>query len=40
MASPAAGGFLLERIGFEALTVSWGLLLLVVGTILARMRTA
>ena len=40
MASPALGGFLLERVGFEALTVSWGLLLLVVGMILARIRSA
>ncbi len=40
MASPALGGFLLERIGFEALTVTWGLLLLVVGIILARIRPA
>ena len=36
MVSPALGGFLLERIGFEALTVSWGLFLLVIGLILAR----
>ena len=36
MVAPALGGFLLERIGFEALTVGWGLLLLVIGLILAR----
>lgn len=39
MVSPALGGFLLERIGFDALTVIWGLLLLLVGIILARIRT-
>ncbi|HEY0285082.1 MAG TPA: MFS transporter [Vicinamibacterales bacterium] len=38
MVSPALGGFLLERIGFEALTIGWGLLLLVIGLILARIR--
>lgn len=38
MVAPAAGGFLLERIGFQALTVSWGLLLLITGVILARVR--
>ena len=40
MASPALGGFLLERIGFEALTAGWGLFLLVIGLILARLRSA
>ena len=38
MVAPALGGFLLERIGFEALTVSWGLFLLISGLILARIR--
>ena len=38
MVAPALGGFLLERIGFEALTVSWGLFLLIIGLILARIR--
>jgi MFS transporter, DHA1 family, solute carrier family 18 (vesicular amine transporter), member 1/2 len=38
MVSPALGGFLLERIGFEALTVGWGLFLLIIGLILARIR--
>jgi DHA1 family solute carrier family 18 vesicular amine transporter 1/2 len=38
MVSPALGGFLLERIGFEALTFGWGLFLLIIGLILARIR--
>jgi predicted MFS family arabinose efflux permease len=38
MVGPAAGGFLLERIGFGALTAGWGLLLLVAGFVLARLR--
>ena len=38
MAAPALGGFLLERIGFESLTIGWGLFLLVIGLILARIR--
>lgn len=38
MIAPALGGLLLERVGFEVLTVSWGLFLLVIGLILARVR--
>jgi multidrug resistance protein len=39
MAAPALGGFLLERIGFEALTIGWGIFLLATGLILARVRS-
>jgi DHA1 family solute carrier family 18 vesicular amine transporter 1/2 len=38
MAGPALGGFLLERVGFEALTLGWGLLLFVTALILAKLR--
>ncbi|MCM3880038.1 MAG: hypothetical protein ND807_08020, partial [Vicinamibacterales bacterium] len=38
MAGPAAGGFLLERIGFGPLTVGWSALLLLTGLALARLR--
>ncbi len=38
MVAPALGGFLLERIGFEALTVSWGLFLLIISLVLTRVR--
>jgi MFS family permease len=38
MVAPAAGGFLLERVGFEMLTMAWGLVLVVVGIVLARVR--
>lgn len=40
MIAPALGGLLLERVGFQALTVGWGLFLLATGLILARVRTA
>jgi MFS transporter, DHA1 family, solute carrier family 18 (vesicular amine transporter), member 1/2 len=40
MAAPALGGFLLERIGFESLTIGWGMFLLVIGLVLARVRSA
>jgi MFS transporter, DHA1 family, solute carrier family 18 (vesicular amine transporter), member 1/2 len=39
MVSPALGGFLLERLGFEWLTIGWGIFLLVTGVILARVRS-
>jgi multidrug resistance protein len=38
MICPALGGYLLERVGFEALLVSWGGLLLMTGLILARLK--
>jgi len=38
MIAPALGGFLLERIGFDALTVGWALFLFVIALILARIR--
>jgi DHA1 family solute carrier family 18 vesicular amine transporter 1/2 len=38
MVGPAIGGFLLERIGFGPLTIGWGLVLLVAGLVLARIR--
>jgi multidrug resistance protein len=38
MAGPAAGGFLLERIGFGPLTAGWSVLLLLTGLALARLR--
>ena len=40
MVAPALGGFLLERVGFESLTIGWGILLLVIGLVLARVRSA
>lgn len=40
MVSPALGGFLLERIGFGALTMGWGMFLLVIGFILSRIPSA
>jgi multidrug resistance protein len=36
--APALGGFLLERVGLNALTVGWSLLLLVTSLVLARLR--
>ena len=39
MTAPALGGFLLERIGFDALTAGWGVLLLLVGFTVLRMST-
>ena len=38
MVAPALGGFFLERVGFEALSIGWGILLMVVGVVLARMK--
>jgi DHA1 family solute carrier family 18 vesicular amine transporter 1/2 len=38
MVAPALGGFLLERVGFETLTIGWSLFLLVTGLVLARLR--
>jgi DHA1 family solute carrier family 18 vesicular amine transporter 1/2 len=38
MTGPAIGGFLLERIGFGALTIGWSVLLLVTSALLARLR--
>lgn len=38
MVGPAAGGFLLERIGFGPLVIGWSLLLLVAGLVLAKLR--
>jgi multidrug resistance protein len=40
MVSPALGGFLLERLGFEWLTVGWAIFLLVIGVILASVRSS
>jgi multidrug resistance protein len=40
MASPALGGFVLERAGFEALVTGWSLFLLATSVILARIRSA
>jgi multidrug resistance protein len=39
MVSPALGGYLLERVGFESLLVGWGAFLLVTGLVLARVRS-
>jgi DHA1 family solute carrier family 18 vesicular amine transporter 1/2 len=39
MVGPALGGFLLERLGFEFLTIGWGAFLLATGSILARVRS-
>jgi predicted MFS family arabinose efflux permease len=36
MVAPALGGFLLERVGFETLTIAWGVVLVVIGVILAQ----
>ena len=38
MTGPAAGGFLLERIGFGKLTVGWSVLLLATSLVLAKLR--
>ena len=40
MVAPALGGFLLERVGFETLTIAWGIVLVAIGIILARVRQA
>ena len=34
---PALGGFALERVGFEALSIGWGVMLLAIGLLLARL---
>jgi multidrug resistance protein len=39
MTAPALGGFLLERVGLEALTIGWSLFLLVTSVILARLKS-
>ena len=39
MVAPALGGFLFERIGFEALSIGWGVLLVAIGIVLARLKT-
>ncbi len=38
MVAPALGGFLLDRIGLEALLLSWGILLVGIGLVLARVK--
>jgi len=38
MVAPALGGFLFERIGLEALLIGWGILLVTIGVILARVK--
>jgi multidrug resistance protein len=38
MVAPALGGFLLERVGLEALTIGWALMLLVTSLVLARLK--
>jgi MFS family permease len=40
MVSPALGGFLLERLGFEWLTIGWAIFLLATGAILASVRSS
>jgi len=37
MSGPALGGFLFERIGFDALVIGWGMMLLTLGAILTRL---
>jgi len=39
MVAPALGGFLFERIGFEPLSIGWGVLLVAIGVVLARLKT-
>jgi MFS family permease len=39
MVAPALGGFLFERFGFEALSIGWGILLVAIGVVLARLKT-
>ena len=39
MVAPALGGFLLERVGFEPLTIGWSIFLLVTGLVLTRVRS-
>jgi MFS family permease len=36
MVAPALGGFFLERVGFEALSIGWSVALGVIGIVLAR----
>ena len=38
MVAPALGGFLFERVGFEAMSIGWGILLVVIGVVLARIK--
>ena len=38
MVAPALGGFLFERVGFETMSIGWGILLVVIGITLSRMK--